>query len=85
MLFILVFGYITVYAKLKVTGYEHSELAKIYKEEKRKNDKLNIKYTKLYNPDRIIGQAENAGMVYADNFDYVSPSDTVAGVYEIRP
>lgn len=78
VLLIVVFGYVSVYASLTTTSYDRSELMKQYEQEKIKNQRLKLELIRLSSPGHVMAGAERAGMIPAQDYDYLRTPDTVA-------
>lgn len=74
----MLFGYVRVYAGLAVAGYSRDTLVSELRQEKLRNEELKVKWNTLSSPQRVVSAAENAGMVYASDYDYVNKPRTVA-------
>ena len=72
------FGYVNVYASLAKTSYSRSRLVQMCREEKLKNERLKVEWTRRCSPQNVVAAAEKSGMVYASNYEYMGASQTVA-------
>ena len=72
------FGYIGVYASLAKTSYNRSNLVQMCREEKLRNERLKVEWTRRCSPQNVVAAAEKSGMVYATNYEYMGASQTVA-------
>lgn len=68
---VILLGWMSIYARLAVTGYSRSELVSALKHEQLKNQRLKMKLDSLTRPQSIVVAAEKAGMVYASEYEYV--------------
>lgn len=72
------FGYVNVYANLAKTSYNRSRLVQMCREEKLKNERLKVEWTRRCSPQNIVVEAEKSGMVYATEYDYIGEPETIA-------
>lgn len=72
------FGYVSVYAHVKVTGYNRSRLMDQCREERIRNERLQLRYNTLTSPNHVVMAAERVGMVYATRYDYLQKNSRVA-------
>ncbi|MHB9037336.1 MAG: hypothetical protein ACYC64_11775 [Armatimonadota bacterium] len=74
----MLFGWVAVYANVTVTGYNRARLTTECRTEKLKNERLKVEYSRLSSPHKVVAAAEQAGMVYATQYDYIHPPQAVA-------
>ncbi|MCL5102521.1 MAG: hypothetical protein M1133_00205 [Armatimonadetes bacterium] len=74
------FGWMSVYAKLTVTGYSRSRLLQMCRQEQLKHERLEVKWNSLSSPHNVVAAAEKSGMVYATDYDYIRSPQTIASV-----
>lgn len=74
----LAFAYVSAYASLATTSYSRSKLMSMSRQEKIKNERLKVELTRLTSPQGVVEAAQKAGMVYATDYLYLQPSQTVA-------
>jgi cell division protein FtsL len=71
-------GWMSVYAKLVVTGYSRSKLVATCRQEQLRNQRLKLRMEALSSPGSVVDAARKAGMVYATEYDYIRTPRTVA-------
>jgi len=74
------FGYVSVYASLAKEGYSRSDLVRIQREETLENQRLKVELDSLCSPHKVVARAEESGMVYATQYDYVAEPETLASL-----
>lgn len=74
----MLFGYVRVYAGLAMTGYSRDSLVTELRQEKLRNEELQVKWNTLSSPQRVVCAAEKAGMTYASDYDYINKPKNVA-------
>ncbi len=67
----LLFGYVSVYAKLTIAGFNRSKLLSDCKQARLTNQRLQVEYNRLCSPKKVDALAEKLGMVRATEYDYV--------------
>ncbi|MCE5313619.1 MAG: hypothetical protein ABFD49_01500 [Armatimonadota bacterium] len=75
---VMLFGWVAVYANVTVTGYNRARLTAECRAAKLMNERLKVEYNRLSSPHKVVAAAEKTGMVYATDYDYVHPPQTVA-------
>ena len=78
------FGYVNVYANLAVTNISRSKLVAMCTEEKIKNERLKIELARRSSPHNIVAVAQEFGMVYATEYDYLDTPRTFASARKDR-
>jgi len=73
-----VFGYVGVYGTLATTAYSRSRISSECRQDRIRNQRLKVEYIRLSSPGKVMAAAQKTGMVYADRYDYLNKSQTVA-------
>lgn len=74
----LVLGWMSVYGRLAVAGYNRSELVAACRQEQLKNQRLKLKLDSLTSPQSVVAAAQKAGMVYATEYEYLGKPPRLA-------
>ncbi|MCE5198367.1 MAG: hypothetical protein ABFD54_16695 [Armatimonadota bacterium] len=74
----MLFGWVSVHARITVTGYNRSRLTDLCREERLKNQRLKVQWDSLSSPHNVVAAAERSGMVYAAQYDYIHGPQAVA-------
>jgi hypothetical protein len=72
------FGYVSIYAHLTMTGYSRSKLLETCRQERLQNQRLKMRMDALSSPSYVVSAAEKAKMVYATQYDYLDKPERLA-------
>ena len=82
LIFALVLGWMSVYARIYVNDCSNSKLNKICTIERMKNQRLKLKLDSLSSPHNVVAAAQKSGMVYATRYDYIGKVQALASAGE---
>jgi hypothetical protein len=63
--------YMSIYARLAVTGHSRSALTASLDAQRLTNQRLKIECDSLSSPHNVVAAAQKSGMIYATSYDFI--------------
>ncbi len=75
---IIALACIAIYAAVTALGYHNVELSSLCRIQEIENERLRVAITRCSSPEQIAAAAEKTGMIWATNYEYLQPPQSVA-------